>query len=316
MADAPITTGASSLGASGLKDLLTFVSDMFIQAKRNRVRVLNMINTQASADLATRGQTVNVHLAPTITSRLLTDGNAKVLDDDVGTNVACTLNKHRYSAFSLTQIAQAMKSGPGVLTMELEARIAGILNDVEEDIIQGVAPSFTTNVLNAYNTALDEDDIIACRTALMTGKAPEDSPWVGILRHNTNAYAAVSKLTGFAQAHTRSSSAASPNIETGPTFGQGVPWHNILWFVSQTPKITGGTDIDNVVFHRDAICAAFRPMQQPMSPGVQAINIARDGIALQILLQWDGSKLADEMVVHLLYGYTVGREDWGVLLKS
>ena len=115
MANQPITTAAASLGASGLDDLLTFVMDRFIGVKRNRMPILGLINTDASAAVANKGDTVNVHIAPEVSSKLLTDGDAKELDDSVGSNVAVTLNKRRYSAFSLTQLAQALSSGPGVL---------------------------------------------------------------------------------------------------------------------------------------------------------------------------------------------------------
>ena len=312
MADAPITSGAASLGASGLDNLLTFVEDTFIGPKRNRMPILGFINSDASEMVAQRGQTVNVHIHPEVSSRLLTDGDSLVADDDVGSTVAVTLNKHRYSKFSFTQIAQAMMSSPDVLNSQITNRVASILNDVEADVMSVITSGLTTNVVNAYNTAPDEDDVLECTELLDDALCPPER--IGIMRHGAKGYNALAKLSGFASAESRGMG-GSPEALAGPAYARGVDWHGITWHKSQAmPK--SSTNTDNVVMNRDAIVGAFRPLQLPLAPGVEARTIVADGLAMQVLLQWNGDKLADEFVIHLLYGYAIGKEQWGVLLKS
>ena len=311
MADSPITTGASSLGASGLDNLLTFFADQFLGLKRNRMPILSYINTNASEKVEEMGQTVNVPIHPEVSSRLLTDGDAIVKDDDVGSKVAVTLNKHRYSAFSMTQIAQAMETG-GVLPAQIQNRMASILNDVEADIMSVITSGLTTNVVNAYNTAPDEDDVLECCELLDDELCPPER--VGLMKQGAKGYNALAKLSGFNAANVRGDGRSGEAL-SGPAYARGVDWHGTLWHKTQAmPR--SGTSTDNFVGHRDAICAAFRPLPAPMSPGVRAVNMVQDGIAMQLLFQWDGSTLSDEFVLHLLYGYAIGKEEWGVLLKT
>jgi hypothetical protein len=96
-----------------------------------------------------------------------------------------------------------------------------------------------------------------------------------------------------------------------------VPWHGAYWSAT-TSVYRNGTSVDNVVFHPDAICVAMRPFPVVAGPGVEMANFvdSESKIAFQICRSWNKDKLAFEIVIHVLYGYGVGRESWGLLFKS
>lgn len=311
MANQAITSGSTSLGASGLNSLLTFFMDSFRAIKRNTGRPLNYINSNASADLASEGQTVTIPLYPTTTSALLTDGAAVVQDDSVGSNTSVTLNKHRVTKFSLTEIARAL-DGDKVNAGLLEGRIAGLLNDVESDVLSAITSGFTTNTVGTYNSAMTEANIVTAMVNYFSQLAPGDVMPTGFVRHDANAWGALLQLAAFrdyqvtgVQAPTVNASYMNPGIER----------YGVRWIVTQAlPK--SGTSIDNLIFHPNALCMAMRTLPNPLSPGVQAMNFAQDGVSMQMLMNWNGDRLQDEMTIHTLYGYAVGKEQWGVLFKS
>ena len=311
MANQAITSGSTSLGASGLNSLLTFFLASFRAIKRNAGRPLNYVNTDASALVSSEGQTVTVPLYPTAASSLLTDGSAVTQDDSVGSSVSVTLNKHRVTKFSLTEIASAL-DGNKVNGGLMEGRIAGLLNDVETDVLSLATAGFTTNVVGSYNTAMTEANIIAAQAAYQAQLPPDNEIPVMLVRPEANAWGALLSLAAFRDYQVTGI--------TSPTVGQGYmanggTRYGFQWIPTQAlPK--SGTSIDNLGFNRNAICVAMRSLPTPMSPGVQAINSAVDGVSFQILLNWNSDRLADEMTIHTLYGYSVGKEQWGVQFKS
>ncbi len=197
MADQPITTGAGSLGASGANVLLRFLSTQIVRGARIANGPLRFIS-DVSGDLATVGQSVGVYVSPSKTSRLLTDGSAKVLDDDTGSTVNVTLNKQRYSAMSITTIARAM-AGDMVAMALLQEQIAAVVNGVQEDVFSVAASSFTTNTaVGTYNTALTEAVAQSSVSALLNQKIP--GPFFGLVHTNTKSWGALTQLASFSNA--------------------------------------------------------------------------------------------------------------------
>lgn len=310
MANAPITSAAASLGSSGLNSLLTYFMDSFESQKRNRNSILIHCNTDASALVAQQGQTVTIPLYATTASSLITDGDAIVGDDSTGSTSSVTLNKHRATKFSLTQVAQAL-DGNKVVNGLLQGRINGVLNDIETDVCSVVTSGFTTNTVGTYNSAITEANATLAMGNLFAQKVPEGE-LVALVHPSVNAWQALVQIPEFAD-YQNTGMVSQNNQANYGSIGQY--WHGARWFMSQGVN-KSGTSVDNFVMHKNAICVAMRAFDAPMAPGVQAVPMNIDGVALQVLLQWNGDRLADEMVVHALYGYAVGEEKFGALFKS
>lgn len=311
MANQAINSSAAGLGSAGLNSLLTFFQAKFRAIKRIAGRPLDYVNMDASELVAVEGQTVTLPLYPTTASSLLVDGQAVVMDDNVGSNVQVTLNKHRVTKFSLTQLARAL-DGDKVNSGLMEGRIAGILNDVETDIMSIATTGFTTNTVGTYNSAMTEANIATAMTNYWGQLPPAEVMPVALVRQDANAWGALLQLAAFRDFQV--TGVVSPTVDAS-YMNPGVSRYGAKFVVTQAmPK--SGSNIDNLIFHPNAIAVAMRSFEQPMAPGVQAINFVQDGVALQMLLTWNGDRLQDEMAIHTLYGYAVGKEQWGVLFKS
>lgn len=315
MANAIMTE--SSFGSGGLNSIMTYYADQFIAAGRSRVRPLNFCKSVGTGDFATKGDTVRVGLAPTIASNLLTDGNAVTLDDTAGTSVSVSLNKHRYTSFGETIVAKSKANGTPTDSLEMSARMTGLFNDIEADVLTIGATSFTTNIVGSYNSAITEANVVAGVGKLFDAKVPQDAPLMGFVHQSANAWQALAQIASFANAYQRGGQAASPVLATSVGYGSSVPYHGVEWNMSQS--ITkSGTSVDNLVFHPDAICVAFRSLPLPEVSGVEAANFVDSDsrIAFQVVRSWNKDRLAVEYTIHTLYGYSVGRESWGLLYKS
>lgn len=309
MADLPISSGTTSLGASGLNSILTYFHGSFNSIKRNRGSVLNYVNSDVSQDVAVQGGSVTIPLYPTTTSTLLVDGSALASDDSVGSFQTVTLNRHRATKFSLTQMAQALSSP--VAEQLIQGRIAGILNNIEEDVMSLATTAFTTNTVGTYNSAITEANAVLGVGNLLAQKVPADG-LTAFVHPGAKSWQALVQIASFAQFQYT----GQPSMVNDPNYANtGKFWHGANWIMSQAMP-QSGTSTDNLIFHRNAICVAMRAFNPPMAPGVQAIPLMVDGVPLQMLVQWNGDRLADEVVIHALYGYSVGVETWGCLFKA
>lgn len=310
MADLTINSTAGSQGSSGANRLMRFIATQFIRSARNRGGPTRFI-TDVSDAVANRGNIVAVPVAPNVTSRLLTDGSASVLDDDTGSTVNVTLNRHRYSKFSMTSVERAL-DGDTSNEMLVRSRVDSILNGLEEDLLSIATSSFTTNTaVGTYNSAITEANFATCVQTLLDQRAP--GPLTALIRSGTNAWGALSQIANFANAQV---TGAATGVMADENYGNGRIFHSCRCFLTQAlPK--SGTSIDNLMFDRSAIAMAIRPLPLP-SAGANAMNVTdpETGITFQLLQQWDGSRFADEIAVRFLYGYSVVKDAYGIQFKS
>ncbi len=283
----------------------------FRSQKRNVGSPITYCNSDASGVVATQGQTVTVPIYPTTASSLLIDGQSVANDDNVGTNISVTLNKHRYVKFSLTQMAR-MLDGDKVTSGLMLGRVFGLLNDIEADVMSLATTGFTTNVVGTYNTDISEAVVSSAHTKYKLQLPPSDTPPVGLIRPDAHAWGALEQLAAFRDFQTQGVQAftTQPNV-----FINGVTRYGIKWVETQAMPLSG-TSGDNLIFHPNAICTAFRSFDAPMAPGVATRSETVDGISFQMVMSYNGDRLQDEMTLHALYGYSIGREIWGVQVKS
>ena len=310
MADQPITSAAASLGSSGANTLLRYLETQFVRAARNTGMPMKF-TMDVSGAVASKGNQVGVYIAPDITSSLLTDGSAATQDDTPGTTSNVTLNRHRYTKFSLTQVARAL-DGDFTTQKLLDSRIVGVLNGVEEDVLS-LATSFTTNAnAGTFNTALTEAECAEATRKLMSQKAP--GPYIALVKAgDVTTWEALVQIANFTQANT--SGKENPVFNLG--YGQGRFFHGAYYFYCHGVN-QSGTSTSNLVYSQNAIAVAMRLPAQPMSPGVAVQNIvdSESGIAFQVVMNFNGDRLADEITVHTLYGYGITKNAYGVELRS
>ncbi len=310
MANQAIDSSGSSLGSSGLNSLLTFFLTAFRSQKRQIGRPLNYVNMQASAELSAQGQTITIPLYPTTSSYLLTDGASVTLDNTVGSSVSLSLNRHRVHKFSMTEVSQALdgnKTQEGLML----GRISGFLNDVETDVMSLATSGFTTNVVGTYGSAMTEVNLVAAMTAFYDNLPPEEMP-TALVRHGTTSWGALLQLAAFRDYQVTGVTSPTANMTY---MANGVGRYGAQFVVTQAmPK--NGSNTDNLIFHRNALCVGMRSLPTPPAGlGVYAQNTIQDNVAFQLLVNFNSDRIATEFTLHALYGYAVGKEPWGVLFK-
>lgn len=309
MANQPITSAAASIGSSGANVQVTYLSDLVIEARRNQGSPLRYV-TDVSADIMGQGDTCKVWSAPNSTSRLLTDGSSITKDDDVGSSQTVTINKQRYKAMSMTTVAAAM-GGNAIAEGILRSNIASVLNGVEEDVLS-LASGFTNNAYaGTYNTALTEAEMNEAVQVLDTARILK--PYVGLIKPDAKGWYALTQIANFTDSD--KTGKANPKFEVG--YGNGTLFHGAYWYPCHAVA-KSGTSTSNVVFNPSAIAVAMRMPEAPKSNAAQAINIfdTESAIAFQIVQQWDGNTLSDEVIVRVLYGYSEVNDDYGIELRS
>jgi len=314
MANQDITSQSASLGATGANVLLRFLTTEFVRAARDWGGPIRYV-MDVSPALSAMGQKVGVRVAPNVTSRLLTDGSAKTLDDDTGTTVDVTLNRTRYCAFGITDVAAAM-DGRASDPMLISSRVAGLLNGIEEDVMSVATTGFTTTTAQGtYNTALTEAAFGAAVSQVLNQKPPDDGQLIAMVRSGATSYDALLALPAFSYAL---NTGLGVGAQVSQNMGQGRPFHGARTFMSQAMPLNG-TSTDNLVFHRSAIAVAMRNLETPPDGlGVLSETVfdAASGITFQIRLQYDITRMAVEFVCSVLYGFAVVQPNYGCLLKS
>lgn len=309
MAEAPISV--TQLGSSGVNALLTRSWDSFQTIKKNKGNPLAFMTKRVSNEPGQLNQTVNIPLFPEIASNLLTDGDAVTLNNDAGSYATLALNKHRETTWSWTQIAAGFTT-PDMIAGQLAARLAGLVNDVQADILSMITSGFTTNSAGTYASALTEANAVKA-VSYVSAYKPQADKLTAFIAPDEKAWGALAQLSAFRDYSVR----GTQNSLTGegsvpmPVFdAYGCYWH----VVNGLPL--NGTSRDNIVFDPMAMVYAMQPIALPMSQGVAATNLVDSEVAVQIVMHYDGDRLADQFTAHVLYGYAVAKEVWGCLLKS
>jgi hypothetical protein len=303
------STAAGSLGSSGLGALVTFFGDRALAVKRNRGGLLSVVNRNYENQVATVGTAVNVPIITAASTTLLTDGSSVSRDDTIGTFKALTLNKYRTYTFSFSQVAQAI-AGNSPVSMEIDQRIADMLNDIEYDVASLATAAITTNTVGSYNSAFTEANAVSAISKLDVTKT--GMPRHGFLSPTANGWASAIKISNFV--NSQYIGGATP-LSNDPSMYGTHYWNGVYWHMTQAVNIAGGTDCDGFIVGPDAILFASRPLAAPMSSNVTMLNINADGIAMQLSVSWDKDYLADQMTLSVLYGFSIGEEKYGCQFK-
>lgn len=308
--NAPITVDT---GLTNMQVLPVRVAAEFLKAKRNYGKLVNFCNKDAAKELVSGpGRVVNVPLAPLGGgSATLTDGNSIVLDNTIENGVAVTLDTYRYCAIALSDVARSLSSPSGFESL-MAGRMASLLNDIEADVSAAADAAFTTNVVGTYTAGLNEDIVAQAAEKLATARAPEGR-WAGFL--HPEAMYELSRVPRATEARIVGAVQNLAPVATGPV-GTYIPMHGINFHMSQAvAKSTN--NIDNLVFHPDALLFASRPIApQYDGLGVISKSFNVDGMWVNVRISANNNILGAQIVISCLYGVDAGREDWGCVIRS
>jgi hypothetical protein len=309
-----------------LSSLMSYMWRGFVPAMRARGFPARHC-LDVSETVAETGQTVKVTVAQNMTATNLADGGTRSGANTPPAVADVSLTEDFVVTFGITDFLGSMIAGQPTQPAMFAGAIAGLLNAIESTIVADLIANVpVANVIGTLGTALTGDDLRACQNMLVQNYAPPrdyrallaptPGAWGKFIQEATVVYA---QERGWKNGE---SGRESPIVQIGDTYGQEVQWNGGVWTQSQLvpyPSVSGTVQSANVVFDRAALAIAIRPPKLPTAGlGAIARNFVDpvSGIALQMLLWYNGTQYAEEMTVRTLFGDAAAQPLWSALLNA
>lgn len=319
--------GAYSMNAGDfVYSLMPYMWAKFVPALRARGLPFKHI-LDVSETVASTGATAKVTVAQNLSSNDLSDGSTKVLDDTPPLVAECTLSDDIYVSFGLTDVVASFLNKQPTIPAVLEGALTGLLNDIESQFVTDIIANVPVgNVVGAYNTALTATTLSSGQSKLVQNFAPSQDFYC-LVSPTPNGWDQVTQIPNVTYAQNRwapygVTGENSMVVAGGDVYGQNIRYLGGEFSQSQLvpfPTVSGNIQSSNVMWNKEALCAAIRPPELPMPGiGVVARNFvdAASGIALQMSWMYNKDVLASEMVLRTIIGDAPAQPAWSVLIKS
>lgn len=306
--------------------ILTQVAAQSLVAVKANTCATRLVNRQYEAQIGTVGETINIAIPPHATIGNLTDGDSVTLQNPTIQKTQLVLNNHKFVSFQVTDVAQLF-TPVNVHNTVLSQFIADLAENIDASIISAAYAGFTSNnPVGAYNTAITDATILQARKKLVNSKTPKNQPKCLVV--SPSGYGDMLAISRYSEYQTRGpAEAAGGSNAWGPDQGGGngqvIAWGSLgringfEVFENQVVPITNTTETHNIAFAPDAIIFAQRMLPTCM-PGTGAVQtfVEEDAMALRVTLNYNSNLLANQITVDTLYGVGIGRNEFGVEVRS
>jgi hypothetical protein len=285
-----------------------------------------LVNRDYEAQLATAGDTITVGIPSLFNVSNLADGNAVLKQNPTMDKTQIVLNQHKYVSFQITDIAELF-TPVDVKTTNLGQAVANLAEAIDQSIISAAYAGFTANApVGAYNSSLTEATILGARETLVKSKAPKAS--MKCLVVEPGAYTDLLGISRFTELQTRGlADAAGGSSAFGPdgggangsaiAFGGVGKLHNFMVFENQMVPITNVNETHNIAFTPDALIFAQRKLPvAPAGMGVIQTFVEEDGMAIRVTMNYNADILGAQITIDTLYGVGIGRNQFGLEVRS
>lgn len=254
--------------------------------------------------VAKQGDIINIPRRGGLTVRSKSANAAVTLDTPAADVVQVTLDKHKYIAFMVEDIAAA-QANQSIIDGYVMDGIKKIGEQIDSDLL-ALYSGFSTTPIDG-TAGITAATVVEARRLLNDAKVPQEGR--NIVWHQ-DGEAELLQLAQFtnAQYDPRNSDALA-NATLGRKWG-------FNHYMDQVVTATGG-ECKNIAFHRDAIALVTRPLAPvPANMGAQSVTMSEDGIGLRVTYSYNPSHLAMQVVIDLLYGVAELRDDHAVVIRS
>ena len=309
--------------ATGNEVILPYLSDFVVSAARARGTPLKRL-TNVSDTLSARGDVARV-IVTTVGSgsSILTDGATRVLDDTTPSTFDVQLNTDRIVSYAETDVA-GLLSGQAIDKSLLAGRVASILNDMEADVLAGIAASLTVNApVGTTGAALTETT-----WGNASSEIYEELPPAGVFHAFLTpiAFQQLTAIANYNAAYVRGYVVDQMAPAFSEIYGEGgKPWYNIVpHLCQQVPNTTVSgytTSSTNIVIHPESTQIAMRPLNSDSffgSTGYLSTTFADEasGFAGSLIVAKNFLTFSTEISVRSLYGWGCAKPAWGVVMSS
>jgi hypothetical protein len=285
-----------------------------------------LVNRDYEAKLASAGDTITVGIPSLFQVYNLADGNAVQKQNPSMDKTQIVLNQHKYVSFQITDVAELF-TPINVKTTNLGQAIANLAEAIDQSIISAAYAGFTANLpVGAYNSAATEATILAAREGLVRAKAPKSSPKFMVV--DPGFYTDLLGIARFTEMQTRGQAEAAGGsnafgMDVGGGNGSAIAFggvgkiHGFVVFENQMVPVTNSNETHNIAFTPDAIIFAQRKL--PVAPpgmGVVQTFVEEDGMAIRLTMNYNADILGSQITIDTLYGVGIGRNQFGMEVRS
>lgn len=254
-------------------------------------------------EVATRGQTVRVIKRGALTVNDKAEHTEVTLQQPVPSYVDVTLNKHKEVSFLVEDPVRGLAS-PDFFNGYMEDGMKVLAEQIDADIAAlYVGLSQTVNATGGLNEA----HFRQARRLLNLAKAPMSDRFVVLHPYAEYEFLGIEEAKNSAYRETLGGALADA-YETR--------FMGFRVFLDQK-IVTAGGECKNLVFHRNALVLATRPLPRPMEGlGVIQRVMDEDGIGLRVTLSYDPKLLGMQCTIDVLYGVAEMLDAFGVCLRT
>lgn len=284
-------------------DIATIVAAEALGYLKSNTVLAQLVNRDYEDDISQFGQTIDIGIGGTLTVNDKAQNAVVTLQTPTATKTSLTLNKHKEVSFLIEDFARALARADW-LTHYAGSGMARIAEQIDGDI--AALYSGFSQTIDA-TAGLTEAHFRSARRLLNSAKAPLAQRYAVLHEDAEFEAMGIERLI---------------NLDYGGQLGQAANDMRIGRFagfdmlMDSNIKVVGA-QAKNLLFHRDAITLATRPLPPaPDGSGVIQKVMDEDGIGLRVTLSYSPDYLGVQTTIDVLYGVAELRDAFGVVVST
>jgi len=300
--------------ATGNSDVSAWIPELWgmtvLSHLKAQLVAARLVNRDYDTPVANEGDTINVPLPPSLSAGDKTAGSAVVYTAVSAATTPVVLNKHKYVAFQVDDIAK-MQARPDVLDNYGKSAAIALAEAIETATLDEY-----TNAAAAVGTPgtdLAKASLLSARKTLMDAKVPPSDSRFAIIstKDYENILSDLSTTTAGSMNADR-----SPLREgsAGRLYGFDIYESQLAPSVAGSPVTTHG-----IAGHRDAVVLVTRPLTAPPAGSGVISAVVSDpdvGITMRVMLGFNQTYMQQNVTYDVLFGTKTVRSSFMVDLES
>ena len=306
--------------------ILKQIASQALQRLKANTVMTRLVNRQYEPMFANSGDTITIGLPSNFNVLNLPDGTAVTKQNPTTQKTQIVLNNHLHVSFQITDIAEVF-TPVNVRTSNMSQALANLAEKIDASIISAAYAGFTSNApVGAYNSTVTEATVLNARKALTKARVPKNEPKFLVV--STDAYTDLLNNPRFTEYQTRGRFASAGGSNAFGMDGNGADGSAIAMggvgtiagfevYEDQVVPVTNTNETHNIAFSRDAIIFASRRL--PIAPpglGVIQTFVEEDDMAIRVTMNYNPDILGSQITIDTLFGVGIGRNQFGVEVRS
>ena len=288
--------------------IVKLVATDALPALRNNLLLGAIVNRSFDNAVKTPGDVINIPIPGVMVANRLSEGGSVQTQNPTLGNAAVTLDRHIEASFAVPDLTQLLVA-PNLLQLAMEPAIIALAEMVETDLFN-LYTNFTVNApVGTGGAGLASEAVLdLAEKRLFDAKALSQSA-TKYLIVGSSAYSDLRQLPRFTENQTNGNGGAIASGLVGQLKGFNI-------YRSQLVASLAGTTY-NMAFVPNAMTLVTRKFNQvPGNLGVVSEEISDNGYSMRVVYSYNAQALSSQITIHMLYGVSVLRNAFGVLVLS